>query len=147
MNTSFAPPIQTGNLDLPRPSWDQYFMNIADVVATRSPYRKTMVGCVIVSTDNRIISTGYNGYFAGAPHVAVIQDGHEKATVHAEANAVCYAQGEGTDCTAYITHYPCLDCFKLLVSFGITRIVYKNDKNNNELIPVLADNYVEIFKL
>ena len=134
-------------MNIPRPSWDQYFMNIADVVSTRSPYRKTLVGCIIVSPDNKIISTGYNGYFAGAPHVAVIQDGHEKSTVHAEANAVCYAKSDGKYCTAYITHYPCLDCFKLLVSFGITRIVYKNDKDNNPLIKELAESYVEIIKL
>lgn len=135
------------NLDYPRPTWHEYFMQIAEVVSSRSPYKKTKVGCVIVSPDNKIISTGYNGYFAGAPHIAIIQDGHEQATVHAEANAVCYAQSKGKGCTAYVTHYPCLNCFKLLVSFGIKTIVYKNNKNNNPLIEELAEDYVEIVKI
>ena len=129
-----------------RPSWDKYFMDIAQVVSTRSPYKKTMIGCVLVSPDNKIISTGYNGYFEGTPHIAIYQDGEEKATVNAEFNAVCNSNSNGRDCTAYITHFPSLESFKLLVSFGINRIVYKNDNKNNELVMELSNNYVEIFK-
>ena len=140
-----------GTPQVPRPSWNKYFMQLAEVVATRSPYRKTTVGCIIVSEDNRIVSSGYNGYFAGAPHVAIIEDGHEQSTVHAEANAICYSARHSTEkldgCSIYITHYPCLNCFKMIVSAGITKIFYKHDKNNNSLIDQLKDSYVVIEKI
>ena len=114
-------------MNKPRPTWNEYFGQFAELAATRSSY-KTKVGCVIVSPDNRIVSTGYNGFFAGALHYPMIQDGHEVATVHAEANAISYAARCGTetkDCSIYITHFPCLDCFKLIVSAGIKKIYYK----------------------
>ena len=136
-------------MNKPRPTWDEYFSNFAELASTRSPY-KTKVGCVIVSPDNRIISTGYNGFFAGAVHTHIHQDGHEVSTVHAEANAISYAARCGTstkDCSIYITHFPCLNCFKLIVSAGIKKIYYINEYKINTIIYELKDSYVEIIKL
>ena len=94
------------------------------------------VGCLLVK-DNRIISQGYNGFLAGCIHESVIRDSHEKATIHAEQNAISDCAKRGVSCegaTAYITHYPCLDCGKLLLASGIAEIKYLTDYNNDELV-------------
>ena len=70
-----------------RPSWDEYFMATAFLIASRSPCERLHVGCVIVSTGenkNRIITAGYNGFLPGIAHTSYVRDGHEQATVHAE---------------------------------------------------------------
>lgn len=124
-----------------RLNWEEYFSKIVSVVAERSPCQRLQVGCLLVR-DNRIISQGYNGFLAGCPHESVIIDDHEKATVHAEQNAItdCAMRGVSTNgSTAYITHYPCLDCAKLLLASGITNIRYLNDYRNNELVEKFCD--------
>ena len=100
-----------------RPSWDEYFTKIVKVTSERSPCERLHVGCLLVK-DNRIISQGYNGFLPGAPHNSIVEDNHEQATVHAEQNAICDAASRGVtleNSTAYITHYPCLNCLKLLL--------------------------------
>lgn len=119
-----------------RLNWDQYFMEIAHLAATRSSCERLKVGCIIVD-ENRIITTGYNGHISGCPHVSIVRDDHEQATVHAEQNAIADAAKRGVklqDSTAYITHFPCINCFKLLVQSGITTIKYKTDYKNDELV-------------
>ena len=77
-----------------RPTWDQYFISAAILIASRSTCSRLNVGCVIVSGGehkNRIIAAGYNGYLPGAPHCSQVRDGHEMATVHAEQNAIADA--------------------------------------------------------
>ena len=78
-----------------RPSWTEYFKQLALITASRSPCERLKVGCVLVK-DNRIISQGYNGFLPGAPHESKIIDNHEQATVHAEQNAI-------TDCAKRIS--------------------------------------------
>jgi dCMP deaminase len=133
-----------------RLSWDQYFMSIAVLAARRSSCKRLNVGCIIVK-DNRIVTTGYNGFLRGASHTSRVRDGHEQATVHAEQNAICDAAYRGvnvSNSTAYITHYPCLVCFKLLTSCGIKTIKYLNDYNNDSYVSDLAsENNVIISKL
>ena len=105
-----------------RPSWDAYFKEITSVTAKRSACHRLHVGCLLVK-ENRIISQGYNGYLPGAPHEQVMRDGHEIATVHAEQNAVTDCAKRGVSCnnaTAYITHYPCINCMKIMCASGIT---------------------------
>ena len=124
-----------------RPNWDQYFTTLTNVTATRSPCERLQVGCILVK-DNRIIAQGYNGYLPGCPHTQVIEDGHEIATVHAEQNAIidCAKRGVSCqNCTAYITHYPCYNCTKMLCAAGIIKIKYINDYNNNKLSQYFAD--------
>ena len=119
-----------------RLKWVEYFSNILSVVAERSPCKRLQVGCLLVK-DNRIISQGYNGFLAGCIHESVIRDSHEKATIHAEQNAISDCAKRGVSCegaTAYITHYPCLDCGKLLLASGIAEIKYLTDYNNDELV-------------
>jgi dCMP deaminase len=119
-----------------RPSWDEYFKEIVQVTAKRSPCERLQVGCLLVK-DNRIVSQGYNGFLPGCQHQSIVRDGHEQATVHAEQNAIsdCAKRGVSCeDCIAYITHYPCIICCRILLAAGITKIKYINDYHNDELV-------------
>jgi dCMP deaminase len=129
------------NEDSERITWSEYFMSIAILSSSRSPCSRLHVGCVIVK-DNRIVSIGYNGFPQGEDHKSFIQvdtnnKPHEMATIHAEQNAICYSAKYGVSISggsAYITHYPCLNCAKLLLSCGIYNIYYHSDYNNDPLV-------------
>lgn len=137
-----------------RPSWDDYFMATAILISTRSSCERLNVGCVIVTGGehkNRLVAAGYNGFLPGAPHASHVRDGHEQATVHAEQNAVADAARRGSSvegCIAYVTHYPCINCAKILASAGIAEIRYRLDYNNDPLVaPLLNDAGVQILQL
>ena len=124
-----------------RPSWNEYFTELIKITATRSSCQKLKVGCMLIK-DNRIIAQGYNGHIAGCKHESYCRDGHEISTVHAEQNAItdCAKRGVSCDgCIAYITHYPCLNCTKLLLSAGIKEIIYIEDYNNDDLVKYFCD--------
>jgi dCMP deaminase len=119
-----------------RPDWNSYFKEIVQVTAKRSPCSRLHVGCLLIK-DNRIISQGYNGFLPGCPHKSILRDNHEQATIHAEQNALCDCSKRGVssnDCIAYITHYPCLICTRLLIASGIKKIYYINDYKNDDLV-------------
>jgi len=114
----------------PRASWDEYFMNIARVVASRSTCDRKFVGSVIVR-DKTILSTGYNGSIRGMPHCSevghMMEDGHCVATIHAESNAILQAAKNGVaidGASIYVTASPCWNCFKQVANAGIRRIIY-----------------------
>ena len=137
-----------------RPSWDEYFMATAVLMSTRSNCERLHVGCVIVTTGerkNRIVAAGYNGYLPGTPHVSRVRDGHEQATVHAEQNAVADAARRGSSvegCIAYVTHYVCINCAKILAAAGIKEVRYREDYHNDPIVaPLLEDAGVKILKL
>lgn len=123
-----------------RPSWEEYFILMCKLVSLRSSCERLKVGCVLVK-NNVVISTGYNGFPAGAPHIGMVRDGHEQLTVHAEMNAIANASKRGAKtngATCYITHYPCINCIKILLSAGIKEIKYIDDYNNDELVKELC---------
>lgn len=128
-----------------RPSWDDYFMATTLLIAARSPSDRLHVGCVLVSPEphpNRLIAAGYNGFLSGAPHHPRVRDDHELSTVHAEQNAVTDAARRGTSldgATAYISHYPCIHCFKILSASGIRKIKYLSDYKNDPFVKALAE--------
>jgi dCMP deaminase len=129
-------------IGMSRPSWDEYFKEIAQVTASRSPCERLQVGCVLV-LHNRIISQGYNGFLPGCEHQSIVRDGHEQATVHAEQNAIadCAKRGVSCDgCTAYITHYPCIICCRMLLAAGIRSIKYIHDHRNDELVSYFTNS-------
>lgn len=125
-----------------RPSWDEYFMNIAKQVGTRGTCDRGRVGCVIVK-DKKIISTGYVGSPAGVRHCDEV--GHEMHTVdygngdvhrhcvrtaHAETNAIVQAARFGISTeggTLYCMMVPCYTCAKNIINAGIKRIVCEKD--------------------
>ena len=124
-----------------RLTFDQMFKKILLATAERSPCHRLQVGCVLVK-DKRIISHGYNGFLPGAAHKSVVRNNHEQATVHAEQNAICDCAKRGVSCegaTAYITHYPCIICTRLLLASGIKEIKYLEDYKNDELVKVFTD--------
>ena len=123
-----------------RPSWDDYFKEICLVTSKRSACERLHVGCLIVK-NNRIVSQGYNGFLPGLPHESIVRDNHEQATVHAEQNAICDCARRGVSCekaTAYITHFPCIICCRLLIACGIKEIKYIEDYKNDELVYYLC---------
>jgi len=137
-----------------RPSWDDYFMATAVLIATRSNDERLQVGCVVVTggeRKHRFVAAGYNGFLPGTPHVSRLRDGHEKATVHAEQNAVADAARRGSSldgCVAYVTHYPCIHCAKILAAAGISEIKYRADYRNDDLVGLLLEEAgVKILKL
>ena len=133
-----------------RLSWDDYFKQIVQVASLRSPCERLKVGCILVN-DNRIISQGYNGYLPGCPHKSIVRDDHEQATLHAEQNALIDCAKRGISCkgaSAYITHYPCIICCRLLLAAEIKEIKYINDYKNDPLVNIFTEQCnVNISKL
>lgn len=124
-----------------RKSWDEYFMDVAEVVSTRATCDRKRVGAVIVSDTRRILSTGYNGSIAGAPHCDEIghemRDGHCVRTIHAEVNAIDQAARHGIrleGATVYINTFPCWRCFQQIANVGIRRVVYADAYRIDELV-------------
>ncbi|CAG9324702.1 DCD1_1 [Blepharisma stoltei] len=128
-----------------RPSWDTYFMRLAEMAATRTNCMKGGTGAIIVK-ENRIISTGYNGTPTGIPNC--YEGGCEKCNsdietpenqedcmcAHSELNAVLLAgNGSCKGATIYSTVFPCLLCTKAIIQSGITRLVYGEEMANFEL--------------
>jgi dCMP deaminase len=122
-----------------RPSWEQYFMDIACLVARRSTCRRRQVGAIVVR-DKRILATGYNGAPTGLPHCLDIGclreelgiasgERHELCRgLHAEQNVIIQAAYHGVcikDATLYCTNLPCSICSKMLINAGILSIKYK----------------------
>jgi dCMP deaminase len=123
-----------------RPSWNEYFKEIVLATAKRSPCERLKVGCLLVR-ENRIIAQGYNGFLPDCPHDSIIRNNHEQATVHAEQNAICDCAKRGVSCNesiAYITHYPCLICTRLLLASGISKIYYIHEYKKDELVDIFA---------
>lgn len=116
-------------------NWDEYFMNIAEVVASMATCDRKHVGAVIV-VNKTVVSTGFNGAPRGMPHCDDV--GHELKemggrqscvrTVHGEANALVQAARTGARVeggTLYTTASPCYDCLKLIINAGIVKVVCK----------------------
>lgn len=119
-----------------RPSWEEYFCDLTELTAKRSPCKRLKVGCILVN-ENRIVAQGYNGYLPGAQHEQIMKDGHEIGTVHAEQNAIADCAKRGVSCngtTAYITHYPCVNCMKIMCAAGIRNVKFIKDYNNDAIV-------------
>ncbi|MBO7722004.1 MAG: dCMP deaminase family protein [Kiritimatiellae bacterium] len=125
----------------PRPGWDEYFMRLAGVVASRSNCLRRHVGAVVVR-DRHILATGYNGtpygvsncFAGGCPRCAGVTGSGERLEeclcVHAEQNAICQAALHGhaiNGSTIYITFSPCLTCAKLIINSGVKEVVYAGE--------------------
>jgi dCMP deaminase len=115
-------------------------MKTAQLASVRSPCERLQVGCVLVK-NNRLISMGYNGFLGGCEHKSIVRDNHEQATIHAEINAVTDAAKRGVSidgAEAYVTHYPCLNCYKALASSGVNKIYYNTDYKNDPVVEELG---------
>lgn len=117
-------------------SWDEYFMGVAKLAAMRSKDPNSQVGCCIVSTDNKILSIGYNGFPRGCSddEFPWAREGDPLDTkyiyvTHSELNAILNFRGgtlEGS--RIYVTLFPCNECTKAIIQSGISEIIYDDDK-------------------
>lgn len=138
-------------LGVERPSWDEYFMTLAEEVATRTTCLRRPVGAIIVK-DKRILATGYNGVPSGLRHCSETGCLRQQMNVpsgqrheicrglHAEQNAIIQAARYGIDISGasiYITTQPCVVCAKMLINANIKEVIYQNpypDKLSEELL-------------
>lgn len=145
-----------------RPSWDEYFMQMAELTAKRSTCLRRNVGAVI-SKDRHVIATGYNGAPRGILHCDErgeclreklnIPSGqrHELCrALHAEQNAIIQAAVLGQSIeggTIYITHQPCAICAKMIINAGIVRIVVRQGYPDDFAVEMLGEAGLKVVKL
>ena len=145
-----------------RPSWDEYFMDMAVLTAKRSTCLRRQVGAVIV-TDKHIIATGYNGAPRGVPHCdekggclrqqlnVPSGERHELCrALHAEQNAIIQAATLGQSIeggTIYVTNQPCVICAKMIINAGISRIVVKEGYPDELAVEILREAGLSIVML
>ncbi len=134
-----------------RPSWDDYFMAIAKIIASRGTCDRLYSGAVLVK-NNRIISTGYNGSPPNLPHCHdvghLLEDAHCVRTIHGEHNALLQAAVQGgtstTDSTLYTKYSPCIHCAKYIVACGIKRVVMARVYRNNQAVDYLKSVGIQV---
>ena len=144
-----------------RKSWDEYFMEIAGIVKTRSTCMRRQVGAVIVK-DNRIIATGYNGAPSGLKHCTEVGCERQRLNIpsgqrhelcralHAEQNAIIQAAKTGAStegATVYITIQPCVICAKMIINAGITRVIHGGDYPDSMAFNMLSEAGIECGKI
>lgn len=146
-----------------RMSWDEYFMQMAELTAKRSTCLRRQVGAVIVK-DRHVIATGYNGAPKGIEHCTERKEGclrqqlgvpsgerHELCrALHAEQNAIIQAATLGQsieDATIYITTQPCVICAKMLINAGIERIVVREGYPDEFAVSILKEAGLKIVML
>lgn len=145
-----------------RPSWDSYFMQMAELTSKRSTCLRRKVGAIIVK-DRHIIATGYNGAPRGIPHCDEkggcyrqqhnVPSGqrHELCrALHAEQNAIIQAATLGQSiegATIYITHQPCVICAKMIINAGIKRIIVKEGYPDELAVEILQEAGIKVVKL
>ena len=145
-----------------RPSWDEYFMGIAQVVASRSVCLRHKIGAVIVNADRQILSTGYNGPPRGMKHCAerggCIRETEGVASgtrqeycfgLHAEQNAIVQAAREGIGLlgsTLYCTYKPCSLCARMIVNAGICEVHFVADYPDDLTLTILTEGGVSCVK-
>ena len=143
-----------------RPEWDEYFMNLLDVIKTRSTCLRRHVAAVIVK-DRQILATGYNGSPKGVAHCEEVGCLREKLHIpsgerhelcrgtHAEQNAIIQAAVHGVSIEGseiYITDSPCILCSKILINAGIKRVTYRGDYPDSLAMDMLRVAGVELIQ-
>ena len=133
-------------------NWEEYFMGIAMLAAKRSKDPNTQVGACIVSPDNIIISTGYNGMPKGCSDDEFPWDRkgeNEAATkypyvVHAELNAILNASGRDLrGSRIYVALFPCNECAKAIIQSGIKEVMYLSDKYNDTMLNLVSKRMLD----
>lgn len=131
-----------------RPGRDETYIAISDIIAKRGTCDRLQVGAVL-TIDNRIIATGYNGPLSNEPKCSDSVCDKSKScvrAVHAEMNAILFAakQGISTDgATLYCTYSPCPTCAKVIVQAGVVRVVFRSLFRDNEGLIILTNNQID----
>jgi dCMP deaminase len=149
-----------GGLNM-RPSWDEYFMQLVEIIKTRSTCVRRQVGAIVVK-ENRILTTGYNGSPSGCKHCEEIGCVRQKLGIpsgqrhelcralHAEQNAIIQAAKYGINIDGaciYVTTQPCVICAKMIINSGINRIVYKGEYPDELAMQLLEEANIEVVRL
>jgi dCMP deaminase len=116
-------------------SWEEYFMTLALVASLKSKDASTQVGAVIIDNKTRkVISSGYNGFPRYLDDNKIPQTRPEKYlyVVHAELNAILHAERNLSECTLYVTSFPCSECMKAVIQTGIKTVIYLNELSGND---------------
>lgn len=116
-------------------SWEEYFMTLALVASLKSKDQSTQVGAVIVDNKTKkVVSSGYNGFprYLDDDKVPTTRPEKYLYVVHAELNAILHAARDLTDCTLYVTVFPCSDCMKAAIQTGIQNVVYLNELGGDD---------------
>ncbi len=144
-----------------RPSWDEYFLDLADLVASRSTCLRRHVGAVLVRKE-RIVATGYNGAPRGSGHCLDIgclreqmgiPSGHRYELcrgVHAEQNAIINAAYYGIstqDTVLYCTNQPCIICARMLINAGIIRVVHRGNFDDDLALQFMQEAGLELVEM
>lgn len=144
-----------------RKTWDEYFMDIAYLVATRSTCLRRFVGAVAVSKDYRILGTGYNGALPGASHCEEVGCLREQLSIpsgqrqelcraqHAEANVCNFAARHGValeGATMYVTAQPCAICMKAMATCGIEKVIYAGHYPDELACQIATDVGIELIR-
>ena len=130
-------------------SWDEYFMGIAMLAAKRSKDPSTQVGACIVSPDNIIISTGYNGMPKGCSDDEFPWDREGPETkypyvVHAELNAILNANGRDLrGSRIYVALFPCNECAKAIIQSGVSEVLYLSDKYKDTMMNLVSKRMLD----
>jgi dCMP deaminase len=127
------------DLEKTKPSWDEVWMSMAEMIANRSYDKKHQVGIVIVTADNtQVLSLGYNGNYSGGPNEAESPEPGMSGFIHAEINALLKLDyNNPKKKIAYVTLSPCKHCAKCLINSKIDEVVFRSeyrDKSGIELL-------------
>lgn len=123
-----------------RPTLDQYFIEMAFLVAKRSPCLRKQVGCVLVDNRGNVLSTGYNGPPRGWEHCTACKrrgispqvDYQNCSAVHAEQNAIAQCPDISKISTCIVTHFPCPACLRLIHNTSCNLILFRQEEPNTD---------------
>lgn len=154
--------METSDIKYIRPSWDEYFLELADLVASRSTCLRRHVGAVLVSKEQRIIATGYNGAPRNLEHCLDVGCLREEMGipsgqryelcrgVHAEQNAIINAAYYGVstrDTVLYCTNQPCIICARILINAGITRVVHRGNFDDSLAVQFMQEAGIDLIEI
>lgn len=143
-----------------RPSWDEYFIDIVELVKTRSTCLRRQVGALVIK-DKRIIATGYNGAPSGCKHCSELGcvrdemhipsgERHDLCrAIHAEQNVIVQAAYAGTslkNSTLYVTCQPCVLCAKMIINSGIQKVIFKGDYPDELAMELFKESGIRVIK-
>jgi len=131
------------------PDWDETYLTIADLIAQHSKATRAKVGAILVK-DRRIISIGYNGTPSGFPNQCEWNGVTLPEVLHAESNAIskCARSVESSEgSTLYVTVSPCIECAKLIIQAGISKVYYREEYRDKKGLDLLAQACINTYQI
>jgi dCMP deaminase len=153
--------MKDGGKERQRPDWDEYFLDIAELVSRRSTCRRRSVGAVLVK-EKRILATGYNGAPTGLRHCLDLGCLREQNNVpsgerhelcrglHAEQNSIIQAALHGVsvrEATLYCTNHPCVICAKMIINAGVAKVIFREGYSDQLSDEMLQEAGVSLCKI